>query len=421
MSTTIAAMKGRLGNTDYFILSMKAGDLVAKTAIPSEMPEWKNMTMDEKEQRAINYGRVKSQIAPYLAKHKDRFFGSIILAAQNFNPKNFEQLSDIATKGLPNLYKAEADKMGFLTFTGGEVLIPVDGQHRIKAIQFAIEGKDEKSKDLGSGLSCPDLANDDVTVMVVPYESKKVRKIFTRVNRYAKPTGTGQNLITDDEDYIAISARETADWINRIDPNSSKNSVELVKTGGNALSDKEHFFTTLATIAECNRTILQAWFSDPITKPFIVSDPELLHVYREKISEVWEHLVENIKVFDIMLSDKSETGNEKRRAAREDYLLGHPVPQVCLFRAYARLIMGSNLDPADAAKRLSNISWGKNEDVWDRLLITGGKIIHKNAKIATDIICYMAGEKPNEAELLEEYQKLFPDKQKPTQLPKKVV
>ena len=421
MSTTIAAMKGRLGNTDYFILSMKAGDLVAKATIPSEMPEWKNMTMDEKEQRAINYGRVKSQIARYLAKHKDRFFGSIILAAKNFNSKNFEQLSDVATKGLPNLYKAEADKMGFLTLTGGEVFIPVDGQHRIKAIQFAIEGKDEKSKDLGPGLSSPDLANEDVTVMIVPYESKKVRKIFTRVNRYAKPTGTGQNLITDDEDYIAISAREIADWINRTDPNSSEGSVELVKTTSNALSDKEDFFTTLATIAECNRTILQAWFSNTITKPFIVSDPELLHLYKDKISEVWEHLVKNIDEFSSMLSDKSETGNQTRRDTRQDYLLGHPVPQVCLFRAYARLIVVSNLQPDDAVKRLSKIRWGKSEDIWDRLLMTGGKIIHKNAKIATDIICYMTGEKMNEAELLEEYQKLFPDKHKPTELPKKVV
>ena len=421
MSTTIAAMKGRLGNTDYFILAMKAGDLVAKAVIPSEMREWKNMTMDEKEQRDINYARVKSQIAPYLAKHKDRFFGAVILAAQNFNPSNFEQLSEIAKKGLPNLYKAEAEKMGFLTLTGGEVFIPIDGQHRIKAIQFAIDGKDEKSKDLGLS-SCPDLANEDVAVMLVPYEARKVRKIFTRVNRYAKPTSSGQNLITDDEDYIAISAREVADWINRTDSNSSERDVELVKTTGNALGDKEHYFTTLATIAECNRIILQAWFPDPITKPFIVSDPDTLHLYKDKISEVWEHLAEHIEPFAIMLSDKSEAGNEKRHEVREHNLLGKPVPQVCLFRAYARLIVESNMYPATATGKLSKIDWQKDAQIWDRLLMTGGKIMHKNAKIATDIIYYVAGGKhKDEAELLAEYQKLFTGKEKPTQLPEKVV
>ena len=421
MSTTIAAMKGKLGNTDYFILAMKAGDLVKNAIIPSEMEEWKNMTMDEKEQRDINYSRVKAQIAPYLAKDKDRFFGAIILAAKNFDPSNFEQLSDIAKKGLPNLYKTEAEKMGFLTLKGGEVFIPIDGQHRIKAIQFAIDGKDEKSKQIPNMSPCPDLSNEEVTVMLIPYEPKKIRKIFTRVNRYAKPTGSGQNLITDDEDYIAISARKIADWINIAAPNSSTPNVELVKTAGNALGDKEHYFTTLATIAECNRMILQTFPSNPtIPKPFIVSDPDLEHDYGDKISEVWEHLAENIEPFAIMLSDKSETGNEKRKEVRQHNLLGKPVPQVCLFRAYVRLTEG-NMHSDVATKRLSKINWQKDAKIWDRLLMTGGKIIHKNAKIATDIICYMAGEKTNESELLAEYQKLFPGNQKPSKLPEKVV
>ena len=420
MSTAIAAMKGKLGNTDYFILAMKAGDLAGKAIIPSEMPNWKNITMEEKQQRNINYNRVKSKIAPYLAEHEDRFFGSIILAVENFELSNFEKLSKFAKDSMPFLYGTEAEKMGFLTFTGGEVFIPIDGQHRIKAIQFAISGVDENSKKIPDMSPCPDLANDDVTIMLVPYETQKVRKIFTRVNRYANPTTGGQNLITDDEDYIAISSRLIADWINRTSPNSSTSSVELVKTIGNSLRDTENYFTTLTAISECNKAILQAWYSNHIPKPFIVPDTGKSQEYSNKISKVWKHLVKNIDEFAIMLSDKSETGNKKRRKIRSENLLGKPVPQICLFQAYTRLIVGSNMHPDDAVKRLSKIKWGKNEDIWDRLLMTGGKIIRKNAKIATDIICYMVGEKTNEAELLERYQKLFPDKQKPTKLPEKV-
>ena len=40
MPNTVPAMKGRLGNTDYWILSMKAQEIVDKVKIPKEMKEW---------------------------------------------------------------------------------------------------------------------------------------------------------------------------------------------------------------------------------------------------------------------------------------------------------------------------------------------------------------------------------------------
>ena len=80
--------------------------------------------------------------------------------------------------------------MGFLTFTGGEIMVPLDGQHRLKAIQFAITGVDEKSRPIDI-TPCAELGQEDVTVILVAYEATKARKIFTKVNRYAKTTTTG--------------------------------------------------------------------------------------------------------------------------------------------------------------------------------------------------------------------------------------
>ena len=428
MSTTFAAMKGKLGNTDYFILAMKAGFLAKNARIPFETDEWENMTMSEKEQRDINYKRVKTQIAPYLAKNKERFFGAIVLTVRNFNPKKFEPLGTVITKDLPQLYRSEAECMGFLTFKGGEVFIPIDGQHRIKAIQFALDGRDEKNNPIIGMKPCNDLANEDVTVMLVPYESEKVRKIFTCVNRYAKPTSSGENLITDDEDYIAISARDIADWINHDDPSNSSPNEELVKTKNESLGDKEQFFTTLRTIAKCNRLILQASFPDPLPNPklpYIVDDSDKKKMYDKKILHVWKHLTKNIEAFAVMLSDKSKTGNVKREGVRKSNLLGKPIPQASLFDAYLRLIK-SNLSPDQATDRLSKVNWQKNAKIWDRLLMSGDKIVPKNQNIATDIIYYIVGgtyddEKAATANLLKDYQKLFPVDEKPSKLPEKVV
>ena len=417
MGTTFPAMKAKLGDTDYFILAMKAKELVEKAIIPSEMEDWDDMSLEEREQRDINYGRVRNQIAPYLANDKGRFFGAIILAAKHFNPNNFEPIGRVAAKDLPKLYQTQAECLGFLTFGGGEMLIPLDGQHRLKAIKFALEGVDEKSRKIPAIQPCSALANEDVTVILVPYDAKKSRKIFTKVNRYAKPTTTGQNLVTDDDDFIAVSARMIANNLEII-------GAHLVKYKSNAMGDKEPFFTTLATIAQCNEALLSEHFPKEIDRTRPIEDSEKQNLYEEKINEVWEHLTENINLFSDMLADKTKDGDAKRREIRQDYLLGRPVPQVCLFKAFVRLTASNIFSYQDASNSLNKIDWGKNAKLWDRLLVSGGKILTKNARVATNIIYYVAGGKldsPAKDELLADYKKCFPEsEQEGITLPKKV-
>jgi len=398
-------MKGKLGSTNYFILAMKAKELVEKTVIPSEMKGWKNMQLEEREQRDINYTRVKNQIAPYLVSDADRFFGALIVMAQNFDPTNFEPIADVATKGLPNLYKTQAQLMGFLTLTGGEVLIPLDGQHRLKAIQFAIEGRDEKNKPIAGLSPSSTLPNEDVTVILIPYDDKKARKIFTKVNKYARPTTTGQNLVTDDDDIIAVLSRAIAN-------DQSIIGADLVKYKSNTLNDREGYFTTLATVAECNVKILEAHFPGEVDRTRPTESAKKM-LYEQKVREVWSFLVENINLFSNALEDKDEIGDAKRREIREDYLLGKPVPQVCLLDAFVRLtVPDTNLSHENAAKKLNAVDWRKDAGEWDRLFMSGGKLLTKNKKLVTEILYYRAGGKLEEeakGELLGKYRALFPE------------
>ena len=121
MATTAAAMKGRLGNTDYYVLSMKARELVNRVTTPTKIKGWDGLSVEELYYRGISYDGVKTRIAPYLANDQSRFFGAVIVTAMNFDDAMFEPLSDVAGKGLPSLYRADAVNMGFLTFSGGEM------------------------------------------------------------------------------------------------------------------------------------------------------------------------------------------------------------------------------------------------------------------------------------------------------------
>lgn len=412
MTTTVAAMKGKLGSTEYFIVTMKAGELVSKAKIPSELEEWGDLGLEEREQRDIKYARVRNLIAPYLAHEKDRFLGAIILTAKNFDADEaFVSISDFPFKGMPKLLKPQASaikNMGLLTFDGGEVLIPLDGQHRLKAIQFAIEGRDEKSKPIKGLTPCMALANDDVTVIIVPDDPnnpKKARKIFTKVNKYAVKTTTAVNLILDDDDIVAVLSRKLAEDTRIL-------GGDLVSTS-NTLSKTSREFTTLAIIAECNEAILEAKFGKIDRKA--LPDPAKQPLYEQEIFEVWKFLVQKIDLFADALKTKGKDGDRKRCEIRRDYLLGKPVAQACLVGAFVRLISPStNLSKSQAADKLNSVNWRSSASHWDRILSAGDKIETKRRGLVTDILCYQCGEKTPEPqktqqELLVRYRALYPE------------
>ncbi len=413
MATTLPAMKARLGNTDYYILSMKAEELTKRVTIPKKMDGWKDMSIDELYQRDINYSRVKKQIAPYFSEDESRFCGAIIVAAMNFDEASFEPLSDIATKGLPGLYKTAAANIGFLNLSGGEKLVPLDGQHRLKAIEFAISGRDEQDKDIPGITPCTDLANEDVSVILVPYEPKKARKIFTRVNRYAKQTTTGENYITEDDDIIAVLAREVA---------NKQIGGRLVKYGSNTLSAKDAEFTTLSIIYNCNAEIICKTFPEGKVDKTALPDKSKQKLYQDKVREVWGVLIKEIEVFADALSDHEESGDQKRRDIRKANLLGKPVTQECLVHAFICLTdQNTNMTYEEACRKLNSLPWSINEKdlrVWDRILWSGGtdgKIITKKRRLTTDIITYLAGKQftPDAKNALQdEYLKQFPESER---------
>ena len=419
MATTIPAMKGRLGDTDYYILSMKGKAVYEKIRVPKEMRDWEEESVEERYQREINYNRVRNQIAPYLASENSRFFGALIVAAMNFEKAvSFEPLSDVTTKGLPGLYRAAAENIGFLTFTDGEVLVPLDGQHRLKAIEFAVTGRDQTGKPISGITPNEELANDDVTVILVAYEAKKARKIFTKVNRYAKPTTAGQNYVTDDDDVLAVLTRDVAN--NLI-------GGRLAKFTTNTLRPKDGEFTTLAIIYNCNEEIIKRTFSTGKLDKTHLPDKETQRLYTKKVLEVWKSVLDGIDVFADALDDREESGDSRRREIRESNLLGKPVAQECLVNAYVRLTGSpTNMNADEACLRLNGLPWNISEEnlhVWQRVLWSGGvdgKIITKNRKLATSIIAYMAGEKITDLardELLEDYRQQFPEGERDRDLP----
>ena len=417
MSSTVPAMKGRMGDTSYYLMSLKASELINLVKEPKNMPGWDDEKIEEIYQRKINYPRVRNQIAPYLANNKDsRFFGSLIVAAFNFDEAvEFTPLNEIGAVNAAKLRPDEKEagsKIGMLTLHGGIMMAPLDGQHRLKALEFAMLGKDQSGKDIPGISVDPDLAREDISVILVPYDADKARRIFTRVNRYARRPSASETYVTDDDDLFAVLARRVANDI----------GGRLVKYTHPTLTVRDGEFTTLAILHACCRHIVEYTFPEPMKdkakRPDFSSDIE--KACEHAVLTVWGRLLSKIDVFVEATADRSEDGDVGRVEIRRSNLLGKPVPQECLVWAYLALTEGATKMPwEDACRRLNALPWEMSAEnlggVWQGVLWSGGtegKIITKNRTISGRLIAYMAGEaltEDAEQQLLKDYQFLFPE------------
>jgi DNA sulfur modification protein DndB len=418
MATALPAMKGRFGSIEYYVVTMRSKELADKLVIPKDLDEWEDMTIEERFQREIDYGRVKKHIAPYLANDPDRFFGAFIVDIFNPEGVSFEPL-DVVIKNLPSLYKKAAEAFGFLTLDGNEVLVPLDGQHRLAAIRFAISGKDEKQKNIEGLDANLDVASDYCTVLLVKHNAKVSRKIFNKVNRYAKSTSKTDNLITADDDIVAVITREeVADKIF---------GERLVNYESNTLTKKGFEFTTLSVLYDATGLILEDQHGK-IDRTILPSEADQ-KLYHNEARHFWDTICGKVIIFEKALMHRGEEGDQVRRETRETYTLGKPIVQLALvdaiLRLHAPLEDGTRLGLDTICDRVNTVDWRVDNPMWQHVMMNGDKVVtgRTAAKFAARFIGYLLGERLHDKEiaaLTELYSGQFSAAEQPKKLPNRL-
>ena len=239
MAYTIPCIKGKLGSTDYYLGTMKAEELVGMAKPASRLEEWEDFTIEERMQRELNDKRVREEIAPYIANDPDRFFGSLVVLVYKPSLFGFEGFDDLHVE-LPLSYKAAKERMGFLTIEGGQ-MVALDGQHRLAGLEAVIQRRIQ-------GDLADEVPNDDISVVFISLDGnmRKVRHIFNKVNRYAKTTTRGDNIITSEEDGIAITTRRL---LRKGEPlGLTRDNKLLVNWQSNTLSARSLQWTTISAV-----------------------------------------------------------------------------------------------------------------------------------------------------------------------------
>jgi DNA sulfur modification protein DndB len=307
MADYIPALKAKMGDWQYYVTVMKLGKIARECRIAEDIRP--NQELNDLIQREIT-NRVEKEMVPYLLKENQRFYGALVVAVYGGEP----EFSPVTVDEHPLLDDTDRTTYGFglLRFDGSQIYYALDGQHRLKSIQKAIE-------------YYPDLAKEEISVIILKHEEtpeglQRTRRLFSTLNRRAKPTTTGQNIAIDEDDAVAIVSRQL------VKENEILKKIVSIKLGSKqikSLSKADYpYITTLAAFYETNSVLLGCYEGgleiDAKFKQFRPSNNDL-EAYYLFLEEIWISLLNKCPRFDLILNEKKQPGDLRKRLDKDGF------------------------------------------------------------------------------------------------------
>lgn len=384
----IPVIKGRMGSWIYYVGAMTMGQIASNQISASVDEIYKATCLENLLQRNLthNYESIKE----YLIKEKDRFFNAIILAIFDGDP----QWLEVEFKG----EEREYCNVGFLEFTGEEKIFPVDGQHRVKGIKEAVKNNES-------------LIYESVPVIFIAHDNsddgkKKTRKLFSTLNRRAKPVGQEENIALDEDDICSIITRDLIH-----DYPLFQGANLTIKGGKPVSSSNTEAFTSIITLYQCVESIVKWQLKkEGVTaskyKEYILyrKDDETIERHRKIVFGVFEAFINKTSAIQAYLSDGSNQRAAPFRNPNGGNLIFRPVALTEYFNAAIELVIGG-CTYDEAFERLNKLPQDITAKPWAGFLWDGSRMRVRISKpVIKDLLVFMSNR-----ELLErkEYEKMI--------------
>lgn len=255
------ALRAQMGSWNYYVVKMSASELSENVKYASEVYE--DRTLDEAIQRVLNESRVNKEIVEYLKRQPARFFSSIVVAALEGDPMFYPV--EITEDPQFLIFRDDRrlnESFGILKFDGTQKYYALDGQHRLSAIKTLLDRRNPLSDGAPDGFE-----DDEFSVIVIvpnrkeSYETfmQQYRRLFSNLNRYAKPTDQATNIIMDEDDTFAILTRRLITENEFFKSAGNQLESRRIKTQkGKNLRHKDSYFTSLETLYAMNIKLLSS-------------------------------------------------------------------------------------------------------------------------------------------------------------------
>jgi DNA sulfur modification protein DndB len=321
-TTYFPCVKGTMGDWTYYVTVMGVAELVRYVHFAEEVCP--NTDLDGMIQREVS-NRSKD-IADYLRTNDQRFFGSLIVAAYDGQPR----FLPIAFGDAPLMQQMQGS-VGVLQFDGTEQYYALDGQHRLAAFKTELTREPQRYQ------------LDQISMIVICHTKDEVgltraRRLFTTVNRYAKKTSPATHTAMSEDDGVAIVTRRLI----RTHP-LFKQRIKVMAVGkngkpklasGNAMSAADrNYLMAIETFRKCNQHLLPQALREEFSREQQIPSFESLETAHTQLAKLWDKMIEAIAPWTALLNKEATV--EALRTSEGGHILVRPIGITAFVGAFA--------------------------------------------------------------------------------------
>lgn len=377
----IPAIRAHIGNWVYYIATLRFKD-VSEYVKRVDNELHKSDLLKQMLQRSItnNY----KSIANYIETQEERFFNALVLAVYDGVPTWHEVRLEYDDG-------SEFYNLGILELSGDEKIFPVDGQHRVEGIKKVISESNKYD-------------DEQIPVIFIGHKTddagmQRSRRLFSTLNRYAKPVSMRDIIALDEDDIVAIASREL------IDTHPLFSRDRLLDSRTKAIPENNgKAFTTIITFYECNLEILWVLLKDIEVlnseggkakgkgkiKEFIRRRPsdEMIYQFEELCTSFWNALIDCFTDVYNYVTDVPNAQPYRNRAGGN--LLFRPVALLPFVRAAVKVAIQQQKSFPEIFRSFPQELLAIDNVLWRNILWNNdkGTMIVNNQKLTERILLY---------------------------------
>ena len=340
------AIRANIGDWIYYVSTLTFKE-VKDFVSPINEELHKSKTLSDMLQRTLTTNA--DSIKRYIINQKERFFNALVLAVYD---------------GAPNWHEVELDfdgndsffNLGLLEFSGSEKIFPVDGQHRVEGIKRALAEK-------------PELGDEEIPVIFIAHKNtedgmRRSRRLFSTLNRYAKPVKLSDIIALDEDDSVAIITRELMIEMPLFADKRIINPKQKAIPPTNQTA-----FTNIISLYECNTELLKLFLQLKFNLGKMTTKTKIdeycrfrreeseIAEYKKLVFDFWQSLAEKVDVVAKYLEKSVDSSPASElRNANGGHLLFRPVGQKPFVNAAISLYLLNGNDWSKAMNKLNEKS-----------------------------------------------------------------
>lgn len=369
------ALKGKIGQTIYYITNLtflQISQLVKRVDL--ELHTSSSLREEIQRSLSINYVKIKE----YILNRADHFFNSLVLAVYDGQPEWTEIRYELEDEMFYNV--------GVLLFNGDEKIFPVDGQHRVEGIKAALQTN-------------PQLANETISVILIghsntPKGMERSRRIFSTLNRYAKPVRLGDIIALDEDDIVAIVTR----YLLESYPLFTRERIKASNSKAIPTNDKQSF-TTLMTLYDCHIELLKYYkfngnISNNKLKDYLRARPddETIAGFYDFLVTFWDQFKSTFQeVADFEHNTQIDAASQYRNMETGGNIFFRPISLYPFILAVTTIATRTKHNLFDVLNRFQSIDRNVSSQLWTKVIwnpITH-KMIMRNQTLVKYLFIHM--------------------------------